>query len=123
MNDASTHKTGMSLLIATKTNFVTLIICICAFATYTTCLIQQNFKFTSENTAMCWHISIQVGAFMALERPVVWNRVSSANENGQLQKIDKKLPVLPSLVTNHWKLRSKLQSLKVLFPYSTLHHC
>ena len=101
MNDASTHKTGMSLLIATKTNFVTLIICICAFATYTTCLIQQNFKFTSENTAMCWHISIQVGAFMALERPVVWNRVSPANENGQLQKIDKKLPVLPSLVINH----------------------
>ena len=99
----------MSLLTATKTNFVTLIICICGFATYTTCLIQQNFKFISENTAMCWHISIQVGEFMALERPVVWNRVSPANGNGQLQKIDKKLPVLPSLVTNHWKLRSKLQ--------------
>ena len=47
VNDVSTHKTGMSLLsllIAPKTDFVTLIICLYASATYTTCLIQQNFK-------------------------------------------------------------------------------
>ena len=34
----------LSLLIAPKTDFVTLIICLYASATYTTCLIQQNFK-------------------------------------------------------------------------------
>ena len=35
---------------------------------------------------MCWHISVQVGAFMALERPVVWNRVSSANKKWTTSK-------------------------------------